>query len=69
MQTPDFFTEVCMATITVQCLFAQVSNATGEMKVTRVADGGTFRKEQLISDDCFILDTVGKLYVWKGNSG
>ncbi|XP_073453100.1 macrophage-capping protein [Aquarana catesbeiana] len=44
----------------------QVSNATGEMKVTRVADGGTFRKEQLISDDCFILDTVGKLYVWKG---
>lgn len=44
----------------------QVSNVTGEMKVTRVADGGTFRKEQLISDDCFILDTAGKIYVWKG---
>ncbi|XP_075440844.1 macrophage-capping protein-like [Ascaphus truei] len=25
-----------------------------------------FRKEQLISDDCFILDSAGKIYVWKG---
>ncbi|XP_018428701.1 PREDICTED: macrophage-capping protein [Nanorana parkeri] len=44
----------------------QVSNATGEVKVTRVADGGTFRKEQLLSDDCFILDTAGKIFVWNG---
>ncbi|XP_068111719.1 macrophage-capping protein [Hyperolius riggenbachi] len=44
----------------------QVSDASGEMKVTRVADGGIFRKEQLLSDDCFILDTAGKLFVWRG---
>ncbi|XP_075073404.1 macrophage-capping protein [Mixophyes fleayi] len=44
----------------------QVSNATGQMQVSRVGDGGVYRKEQLISDDCFILDTAGKLYVWKG---
>ncbi|KAM9324958.1 macrophage-capping protein [Gastrophryne carolinensis] len=44
----------------------QVSNASGEMKVTRIADGGILRKEELISDDCFIMDTTGKIYVWKG---
>ncbi|XP_069608806.1 macrophage-capping protein [Ranitomeya imitator] len=44
----------------------QVSNASGKMQVSRVADGAIFRKVQLISEDCFILDTAGKLYVWKG---
>ncbi|XP_063290342.1 macrophage-capping protein [Pelobates fuscus] len=44
----------------------QVSNASGKMQVTRVGHGGVFQKEQLLSDDCFILDTAGKLYVWKG---
>ncbi|XP_056387046.1 macrophage-capping protein isoform X2 [Hyla sarda] len=44
----------------------QVSNASGKMQVSRVADGAVLKKEQLISDDCFILDTAGKIYVWKG---
>ncbi|KAM8924330.1 macrophage-capping protein [Pelodytes ibericus] len=44
----------------------QVSNASGQMQVSRVGDGAILQKEQLISDDCFILDTAGKLYVWKG---
>lgn len=62
------FSILYMPTIPTQFLFAQVSNASGEMKVTRVANTGTFRKEQLISDDCFILDTAGKIFVWKGKS-
>ncbi|XP_041425012.1 macrophage-capping protein isoform X2 [Xenopus laevis] len=44
----------------------KVSNASGQMQVTCVGDGALLRKEQLISDDCFILDCVGKIYVWKG---
>ncbi|XP_053548355.1 macrophage-capping protein [Bombina bombina] len=44
----------------------QVSNASGKMQVTRVGEGGTFQKQQLISDDCFILDCAGKIFVWKG---
>ncbi|KAM4636552.1 macrophage-capping protein-like isoform 1-T2 [Discoglossus pictus] len=44
----------------------QVSNASGKMQVSRVGEGCLFRKEQLITDDCFILDSVGKIYVWKG---
>uniref|UniRef100_F6SUF5 Capping protein (actin filament), gelsolin-like n=1 Tax=Xenopus tropicalis TaxID=8364 RepID=F6SUF5_XENTR len=44
----------------------KVSNASGQMQVTHVGDGALFHKEQLISDDCFILDCVGKIYVWKG---
>ncbi|XP_063814510.1 macrophage-capping protein [Pseudophryne corroboree] len=44
----------------------QVSNASGQMQVSRVGEGGIYRKEQLLSDDCFILDTDRKIYVWKG---
>lgn len=44
----------------------QVSNASGKMQVSRVADGAILCKEQLVTDDCFILDTAGRLYVWKG---
>ncbi|XP_053306561.1 macrophage-capping protein [Spea bombifrons] len=50
---------------TKEAVLYQVSNATGQMQVSRIGDG-VYKKEQLISDDCFILDTSGKLYVWKG---
>uniref|UniRef100_A0A8C5PQ88 Macrophage-capping protein n=1 Tax=Leptobrachium leishanense TaxID=445787 RepID=A0A8C5PQ88_9ANUR len=51
---------------TREAVLYQVSNASGQMQVSRVGDGGVFQKEQLLSDDCFIMDTAGKIYVWKG---
>ncbi|KAL0193677.1 hypothetical protein M9458_011973, partial [Cirrhinus mrigala] len=46
-----------------------VSNATGEMTLTKLCDKGPFGQEFLEKDDCFILDngSNGKIYVWKGN--
>ncbi|XP_052449656.1 macrophage-capping protein-like isoform X2 [Carassius gibelio] len=47
----------------------QVSNATGQMTLTKLCDKGLFSQEMLEKDDCFILDngSNGKIYVWKGN--
>uniref|UniRef100_A0A8C9INI4 Gelsolin-like domain-containing protein n=2 Tax=Piliocolobus tephrosceles TaxID=591936 RepID=A0A8C9INI4_9PRIM len=46
----------------------QVSDATGQMNLTKVADSSPFALELLISDDCFVLDNglCGKIYIWKG---
>lgn len=46
----------------------QVSDATGQMNLTRVADSSPFALELLLSDDCFVLDNglCGKIYIWKG---
>ncbi|XP_034020715.1 capping protein (actin filament), gelsolin-like b isoform X2 [Thalassophryne amazonica] len=47
----------------------KVSDATGSMKLTNVAQSCPFKKELLVRDDCFILDNGanGKIFVWKGN--
>ncbi|TKS92859.1 Macrophage-capping protein [Collichthys lucidus] len=47
----------------------KVSDATGSMKITNVAEKSPFGKEMLVRDDCFILDNGanGKIFVWKGN--
>lgn len=49
----------------------QVSNATGQMNLTKVADSSPFALELLVSDDCFVLDNglCGKIYIWKGTCG
>ncbi|KAL2774145.1 macrophage-capping protein isoform 3 [Daubentonia madagascariensis] len=46
----------------------QVSDATGQMNLTKVADSSPFALELLIPDDCFVLDNglCGKIYIWKG---
>ncbi|KAK2092774.1 hypothetical protein P7K49_029303 [Saguinus oedipus] len=46
----------------------EVSDATGQMNLTKVADSSPFALELLISDDCFVLDNglCGKIYIWKG---
>ncbi|XP_021566306.1 macrophage-capping protein isoform X3 [Carlito syrichta] len=46
----------------------QVSDATGQMNLTKVADASPFALELLVSDDCFVLDNglCGKIYIWKG---
>ncbi|KAI5140874.1 Macrophage-Capping Protein [Manis pentadactyla] len=46
----------------------KVSNATGQMNLTKVADSSPFALELLVSDDCFVLDNglCGKIYIWKG---
>lgn len=45
-----------------------MSDATGSMKITNVAEKSPFGKEMLVRDDCFILDNGanGKIFVWKG---
>ncbi|XP_017294447.1 capping protein (actin filament), gelsolin-like b isoform X1 [Kryptolebias marmoratus] len=47
----------------------KVSDATGSMTMTKVAEKSPFAKELLVRDDCFILDNGanGKIIVWKGN--
>lgn len=47
----------------------KVSDATGSMTTTKVAEKSPFAKELLVRDDCFILDNGanGKIFVWKGN--
>uniref|UniRef100_A0A8D1CK42 Macrophage-capping protein n=1 Tax=Sus scrofa TaxID=9823 RepID=A0A8D1CK42_PIG len=46
----------------------KVSDATGQMNLTKVADSSPFAVELLIPDDCFVLDNglCGKIYIWKG---
>ncbi|ELK07678.1 Macrophage-capping protein [Pteropus alecto] len=46
----------------------KVSDATGQMNLTKVADSSPFALELLIPDDCFVLDNglCGKIYIWKG---
>ncbi|XP_006900439.1 PREDICTED: macrophage-capping protein isoform X2 [Elephantulus edwardii] len=46
----------------------KVSDATGQMNLTKVADSSPFPLELLIPDDCFVLDNglCGKIYIWKG---
>ncbi|XP_060025695.1 macrophage-capping protein isoform X3 [Lagenorhynchus albirostris] len=46
----------------------QVSDATGQMSLTKVADSSPFALEMLIPDDCFVLDNglCSKIYIWKG---
>ncbi|XP_006866655.1 PREDICTED: macrophage-capping protein isoform X2 [Chrysochloris asiatica] len=46
----------------------KVSDATGQMNLTKVADSSPFPLELLIADDCFVLDNglCGKIYIWKG---
>ncbi|XP_021113893.1 macrophage-capping protein isoform X6 [Heterocephalus glaber] len=46
----------------------QVSDATGQMNLTKVAHSSPFAPELLIPDDCFVLDNglCGKIYIWKG---
>ena len=50
----------------VICL--QVSDASGDMKVSLVSEENPFNQEQLLSDECFILDNGKnkKIFVWKG---
>uniref|UniRef100_A0A671KAI0 Gelsolin n=1 Tax=Sinocyclocheilus anshuiensis TaxID=1608454 RepID=A0A671KAI0_9TELE len=46
----------------------KVSNASGSMSVTLVAEENPFSQSALQSTDCFILDhgSNGKIFVWKG---
>uniref|UniRef100_A0A8D2LJA4 Macrophage-capping protein n=2 Tax=Varanus komodoensis TaxID=61221 RepID=A0A8D2LJA4_VARKO len=46
----------------------KVSDMTGKMSLTKVSESSPFCQDQLIPDDCFILDNgqCGKIYVWKG---
>nr|KAF6429036.1 capping actin protein, gelsolin like [Molossus molossus] len=46
----------------------KVSDATGQMNLTKVADSSPFALDLLIPDDCFVLDNglCGKIYIWKG---
>lgn len=46
----------------------KVSDATGQMNLTKVADSSPFASQLLIPDDCFVLDNglCGKIYIWKG---
>ncbi|XP_078497992.1 gelsolin isoform X2 [Lissotriton helveticus] len=48
----------------------KVSNGTGAIVVSLVADENPFTQAALISDDCFILDhgSDGKIFVWKGKN-
>lgn len=50
-------------------ILSEVSNATGQMTLTKLCDKGPFAQELLEKDDCFILDngSNGKIYVWKGD--
>ena len=49
----------------------KVSDATGQMNLTKLADSSPFALELLIPDDCFVLDNglCGKIYIWKGACG
>ncbi|XP_063167476.1 macrophage-capping protein [Candoia aspera] len=46
----------------------KVSDMTGKMSLTKISGSSPFHKDQLITDDCFILDNgqYGKIFVWKG---
>lgn len=67
---------MCVCLCVSACLYVtlgtvlppQVSDATGQMNLTKVADSSPFASELLIPDDCFVLDNglCGKIYIWKG---
>ncbi|XP_054854361.1 macrophage-capping protein [Eublepharis macularius] len=46
----------------------KVSDMTGKMSLTKVSDSSPFSQDQLVTDDCFILDNgqCGKIFIWKG---
>ncbi|XP_061116195.1 gelsolin-like isoform X2 [Conger conger] len=46
----------------------KISNATGDMDTTAVAEKSPFAQSDLESSDCFILDdgSNGRIFVWKG---
>ncbi|XP_030063420.1 gelsolin isoform X1 [Microcaecilia unicolor] len=48
----------------------RVSNGSGAMSVSLVADENPFTQSALNSDDCFILDhgSDGKIFIWKGKN-
>ncbi|CAH2316651.1 gelsolin isoform X2 [Pelobates cultripes] len=48
----------------------RVSNGSGPMAVSLVADENPFTQSALNSDDCFVLDhgSDGKIFVWKGKN-
>ncbi|XP_061104974.1 macrophage-capping protein-like isoform X2 [Conger conger] len=47
----------------------KVSDATGRMTLTKVSEKGSFGRDLLVQDDCFILDNGanGRIFVWKGS--
>uniref|UniRef100_A0A672YR79 Gelsolin n=1 Tax=Sphaeramia orbicularis TaxID=375764 RepID=A0A672YR79_9TELE len=51
-----------------QAALYKVSNADGEMDITKVGEQSPFSQDALQSGDCFILDNGanGRIYVWKG---
>nr|XP_033816660.1 gelsolin isoform X2 [Geotrypetes seraphini] len=48
----------------------RVSNGSGAMSISLVADENPFTQSALNSDDCFILDhgSDGKIFIWKGKN-
>ncbi|KAJ7305099.1 hypothetical protein JRQ81_010937 [Phrynocephalus forsythii] len=52
----------------VSAVLYKVSDMTGKMSLTKVSEASPFHQDQLITDDCFILDNrpCGKIYIWKG---
>lgn len=49
-------------------LHIQVSDASGSMKITVVAEENPFSRAMLLSEECFILDygAARQIFVWKG---
>ncbi|KAM3830717.1 macrophage-capping protein isoform 3-T4 [Vipera latastei] len=52
----------------IAAVLYKVSDMTGKMSLTKVSEASPFHQDQLITDDCFILDNgqYGKIFVWKG---
>ncbi|XP_034292858.1 macrophage-capping protein isoform X1 [Pantherophis guttatus] len=52
----------------IAAVLYKVSDMTGKMSLTTVSESSPFLQDQLITDDCFILDNGqhGKIFVWKG---
>uniref|UniRef100_A0A8C8RCX2 Macrophage-capping protein n=1 Tax=Pelusios castaneus TaxID=367368 RepID=A0A8C8RCX2_9SAUR len=52
----------------LKLLLYQVSDASGSMKVSVVAEENPFSRTMLLSEECFILDhgAARKIFVWKG---
>lgn len=52
----------------LKLLLFQVSDASGSMKVSVVAEENPFLRAMLLSEECFILDNgaARKIFVWKG---
>lgn len=54
--------------LNLKLLLPQVSDASGSMKVSVVAEENPFSRAMLLSEECFILDhgAARKIFVWKG---